>query len=310
MNKTTPFYQIIEDLRLKKNVSIDELCDGIVSTRTYYRYLNNEITIRCLTFYKLLERLHVNISELKAYFTHFSDCSIHNITSVIFNSVYNNKVNLNSTLEELKRDYPGKKAVNALLDGLIVKKEYETKQISTSAYIEKLESILKSLRDNEIKDSCYLFIFALLFSVNHKNSLLNISTLFNADICLIHYFDSLLILISLDILLSKYITLTYVDKCIFTTAYSKFKYLLPYFNVKVVYANARLYEAYFHQLNGEQDLCINCLTMYFSSISALRLDERFEEKRETAEKIFKIDMYNVFQKNKALRLDTDGYYKI
>lgn len=57
-------YEIINDIRIQKNISIKEISEYSVSKSTYYRYINGETDLNSYSFLKLLDTLHVTIEEV------------------------------------------------------------------------------------------------------------------------------------------------------------------------------------------------------------------------------------------------------
>ncbi len=67
METINDFNKIIDHLRITNDISVDELCDGIISTRTYFRYINNIQNISLSTLSLLLDRLNINYGQLASY---------------------------------------------------------------------------------------------------------------------------------------------------------------------------------------------------------------------------------------------------
>ena len=57
--------QLVEDIRIKKGMRIEDLCDDVISIRTYYRFLISGNDVSILVFIKLLDKLDINIFQLK-----------------------------------------------------------------------------------------------------------------------------------------------------------------------------------------------------------------------------------------------------
>ncbi len=65
------YYKLLDQIRIGKNMSIHELCDDIISERTYLRQMKNGSKINLTTFNKLLNRLDVRLGQFMTFMIHF-----------------------------------------------------------------------------------------------------------------------------------------------------------------------------------------------------------------------------------------------
>lgn len=69
MKRYGNYYQLIDELRVAKNKSIMDICEGIISERTYQRYMKNGNNLNFKTVARLLERLDVQLAQFISYVT-------------------------------------------------------------------------------------------------------------------------------------------------------------------------------------------------------------------------------------------------
>src|SRR5690554_1753496 len=108
------FLKNIEEIRKDRNISYDDLLEDLISSRTYFRYLNNKENIS-------LELLNYLVNKLKLT---FSDLIFYNKHKITFDSP------MNMFLYSLiKRDYV---EANQAIDlvGNIVEKNYHYQKLN------------------------------------------------------------------------------------------------------------------------------------------------------------------------------------
>ena len=78
LNTYKHYFKILEELRLSKRVTVENLCDGIISERTYYRYLASEQDIKLDVIDKLAKKLNISTQDIihHAYFVRQEDPGI------------------------------------------------------------------------------------------------------------------------------------------------------------------------------------------------------------------------------------------
>ena len=89
-DKTRDFGLFIDGLRLDRNMSRDELTEGIISSSQYKRYLRGDSSIPNSVLIQIADRLKFSISDIHLMFRSKSDKQYKKITR-IYNKIRDNK---------------------------------------------------------------------------------------------------------------------------------------------------------------------------------------------------------------------------
>lgn len=148
MESSNNYLQIVEEIRKDSRISVSELCNGIISERTYYRYLQSHNDIPYHTFIRLIDRLNIEICQLMDYFMYFqkSDSSIarfpYRVHTLNFDDI---DIHYNRIKEEVIELLP----MRLLVTAYIRKYEYLIETLSKEDYIDSLEHILDDFKDQK-----------------------------------------------------------------------------------------------------------------------------------------------------------------
>ncbi len=123
-------------------MSVDELCEGIHSTRNYRRYLNGEFNVSAKTLSAYLERLKVQIQDFISYI--YADIEAKEIEKYYFiDRVAKNHLYDTEPLYQYVIDHRTNfETEYNLLNISLVKYNYLLGRITKSAYVEQVERAL------------------------------------------------------------------------------------------------------------------------------------------------------------------------
>lgn len=284
------FYKIIDEVRAQKNISVDDLCENIISTRTYYRYLNGEVTIKFITFSRLIDRLHVSLSELSNFSMYFAkpDPGIMKFMVRMAFNTYKDIIPIYETLNEFISEIPDE---NLFISSMITKYKYDIKEIDLTEAIKQIENNVKSFQSNE--SIFYLFSSTLLYSISKDNKLLNINSLIDKLITFDYRLTPLHTIIAIDLFLNAYIDDVDINNELFTSLFKRFKDISRFFVIKQIKMDVSLFEAYIYFLNNDNDNKNTYLSKYFASLLFSYHGDFFYLKKEKIEKLFKVDMNKI-----------------
>ncbi|ABX81640.1 transcriptional regulator [Acholeplasma laidlawii] len=71
MEKYGSYYKLLDELRIAKGYTIADLCEGIISERTYLRQIKNGSKVNFTIFSRLLDRLDTGMGQFMTYMIHF-----------------------------------------------------------------------------------------------------------------------------------------------------------------------------------------------------------------------------------------------
>lgn len=146
--------KVIDQIRRNRNITIESLCDGIISHSTYSRFVNGKTTVASDSFIKLVSRLHMTLAmflqDYQGFFKLKHDYAI-------LNYAKNNRDI--AIIEELITTYSDKKSTNKwkvfderflkVAKVLHYKLNNKRNRKNISSEIEKIFTSIKIFSDND-----------------------------------------------------------------------------------------------------------------------------------------------------------------
>lgn len=141
---------LLEAFRMQIGMSVDELCEGIISKKTYFRYLKNGIGVNAYHYYKLASKLGLDYSQIiqQAFFLKKETRNLYSF----FRNIHM------FDIKGMKKKYQELKNYNAI--------NYKTSNY-IKAYLKKYEYIAGTITKNEYSD--YLIELLNNYCVNEKS---------------------------------------------------------------------------------------------------------------------------------------------
>jgi hypothetical protein len=201
------YFEIIDTIRKDNRFTINEVCKGIISERSYYRYIKKEKKISYEILTKLINRMNIDFMQFLIYVTFF-----HKDDSAIVRFPYRvqtyNFDDIDIYYEKIKEEKVEQYLPNELIGVYIKRYEYIINEITKGEYIAYLEETIDGIycsKRHGIYKNC-IESFYLLEA--EEQSIVNIdkvvAEVVNADMHenLLYYFFTLDNLIS--VIMMKY----------------------------------------------------------------------------------------------------------
>ena len=285
MNLSSDFMIILDEIRIAKKISVEYLCENIVSERTYYRMLKAK-QIRTDVFSLLLARLRVQLSELIhfAVFVRKSDSR--------FKFIYRVHTKYTSDIAEhyqaIKNYIDPDEHLDLLLKINVKKYEYASNMIDQSTYKESLKNTIDLLQSNQTF-SIYLFAIQLMILEEFDDQ-----TWF--DIEELAYklekeefsYSVIMVAICYDMLLS-YLLKSRRYTTPFKLLLKKYETFLQYFPSRFFLMRLNLYQAYVGMLTQDETQSQNSLFKYLMNARSILEEDEYRQSRELVSQIFQLD---------------------
>lgn len=283
------FCQILEKIRIDRNLSVADICDGIISERTYYRYLHSNGEMRCDIFAKLAQRLDLSSVEIVkyAFYFHKKDPGI---TKFIFRLHTRHFVDIEPIYQSILNHHEENLPLRYLLDACLKKYEYIISKITKANYISALEKIVEISNPNENNNIFVLLTRVLYFEAapdnNHYSAEFLAQTLLKVDFRM----SVMFYIIALDCLIYSNLGNNRITLDLFRLLVARFEEMLEFIDIKPFRAQKVLYQAYIHYLDGDKSKMEHFLFLYAINMSVLMGGENYYHAKTKVETLFHIDI--------------------
>lgn len=286
MSLSNDYMLVLDEIRQAKKVSIADLCQDIITERTYYRMMKS-IQVRTDIFARLTERIGVDFTEFIHYavFVKKSDSRfkfIFRVHTKFYRDIkehYEAMLNYEDPSEEL----------SLLIKVYIKTYEYESKKISQSDYEVFLNELIPALKTNE-SFNIYLFTIQLIV----KKALPNCPDFPLKEMADMLYkeefgYSVILVAICYDELLAMLLKSQNEDESM-RLLMQKFETLVTYFPSRYFLMRYHLYQAYLGKINQDQNMMNSYLYKYIiNALSMVEVDE-YQDQMTVVSRIFDIDV--------------------
>jgi len=145
MEKYGSYYRLLDVLRIAKGYTIAELCDGIISERTYLRQIKNGSKVNFTTFSKLLDRLDTGMGQFMTYMIHFdkSDTGVNRFAIRVHMYHFTDIGPIYELILKYKSD---NKIETLMVEAFKLEFEYLIKKITKEEFKIRYQVILESLK--------------------------------------------------------------------------------------------------------------------------------------------------------------------
>lgn len=284
------YFEILEEIRIEKKISVDDLCENIISTRSYFRYLNSTSPIRMDIFSKLMNRLKLDLTNIVLYGVHFKGDSAGDYRFVFrthFKS-YHDIIPIYHKALKTSQAHPK----DIVLKSFILKYEYEIGTLTKEVYIKEITALIHQMSPRQTKTVDALCIYLSLLEVKPNNQLITLSQVMDLfetlDIRMnaMYYFTSL----------ERILFLMMGNKDISIETYSNFlkeaESACKYFPIADTLINQALFNAYKHELLNQESECENMLYQYCMYAVSIYGNERMKHVINLLKKNFDMNFHS------------------
>ncbi len=304
----------IDEIRKDKGMSITELTDGIVSERSYYRYIKLEQDVNFELLEKFVKKLNVDLPALLIYslYTKKKDIGARSFLTQFYRKNYDEAFPLYTQLSTLyKKEDDQDRFVNESEEFIVVlavilkKYEYLTNKCNQEEYLDILKNKFDyffSLNDKNVNKLAFMSLFVEEFPDNKEYSLKTVFELLTDR----EYFKHgiILYLLSADRILQIIKGHNKFDIETYEKIAENFFYICYTYGDSTYIHDANFHKAIVHFRKGEQELYEDFLFKYLMGRVFLRKENEFERDVAIIKSVFDIDVMT-FQQDYAKKiLDT------
>jgi transcriptional regulator with XRE-family HTH domain len=288
MNEYKDFFYVLDQIRQQKDIRVSDLCDGIISERTYYRHLNQNTSPKMKTFEELANKLGVSPYDVLHYsiFTPMEDPSVLKFLYRVQIGLY---YDINQYYEKMLVHHNESEDVQLLIQATIKKYERSINKIDDLEYQEFLIKSVKDIENMKVKNIFNYAIYSLLFEELPTNNLINPYTLFEEVLKMESHISILVFIITCDNLLRTVIGNSLVDNELSNKLLDKLSNLLCNFRHKYFLMEEHLFIAYREYINNNTDEVLSHLYKYLINLMIMIEGEEFDKRVKKIEDTFSIN---------------------
>ena len=283
------FCRIINKIRNDRNLTIAQMCDGIISERTYYRYLHSNSEMSFEVFSKLAQRLSVDTVEVVKYAFYFNKKDP-GITRFIFRLQTKCFNDIEPIYESICNYHEKNPSLRKLLNICIKKYQFNIGKVSKSEYISTLKKNVKFSCPNETEDIFTLFARVLYFETVPANPHYSADSLARVFLKVDFRMSAMFYIVALDCLIYSIIGTKSIDEGLFRLLVTHFEKVLEFVDIKPFHMQRTLYRAYTHFLDSEKNEMEHFLFLYAINLSVLMGGENYRAAKSKVEVLFHIDV--------------------
>jgi len=288
------FCQILEKIRKDRNLSISYVCEGIISERTYYRYLRSGSEMRFDIFSKLAQRLGLDSVEIVKYAFYFNKKDP-GITKFIFRLHTKHFSDIEPIYQSVLKHKEENLSLQNLLNACIAKYEWIVGKITKEEHVSTLGKSLEYLNAKENDNIFTLFTRVLYFETLPDSTLYSAESLAQAILKTDFRMGFIFYVIALDCLMYSVIGSDKIPIETFRLLTARFEEILELVDIKTFHMQKALYKAYLHFLDGQIKEMKRLLFLYAMNLSVLAGGESYCQAKKKVEALFNIN-FTVFLK--------------
>ncbi len=252
MNETVSYMMLIESLRKRKHLSIHDLTDGLMSTKTYHRYKTGKNAVSINTISRLVLKMNADIIDLLYYHIRYFDDNIR-LESYILGMLVGEDDSVHKAYRKLRQNIADEYDKRICIELLYHKYLHQTNMMTDEEY-----SIYVMLRDLELKDrrnNLYTLLCKLICCIGLGGAEVDKCTWFLKEYQKPDLYKQKvpLYLASLDYLLGGAMTFGYSDMDLYQQTLDCFKRVAEVYESKNSVYQALMYQAYIHYKKGEME---------------------------------------------------------
>ncbi len=282
------YFSILEEIRVERKVSVEDLCENIISVRTYYRYLKDMSPINITVFTKLLDRLNLELTALTIYGIHFR-AENNGTAAFIFRVHFHSHHDIIPIYQRVLNLNPKEDIDFYSLKSFILKYEYDVGIINNEEYERKLIELLEKTKNHSKMDIRLMSIYLSLLEIKPKNDYITLNEVIDIVMGIDFRINALYYYLALD----RVIQLLIRKKTTTKEQYEQFldhaKVIFDHFYFRDALMNYAFYEAFKAKINKEKENLNNKL--YKHAIYSLSRygNQQIQKVITTFKKTFDID---------------------
>ena len=288
LNTYKHYFKILEELRLSKRVTVENLCDGIISERTYYRYLASEQDIKLDVIDKLAKKLNVSTQDIihHAYFVRQEDPGI---TRFIYRVHVSHHNDIEPLYQKVKTLSLESESFQKALDVHVHKYTYQTSRIRKETYLETLKTHALSLEQYAHHDINAALTLSLFVKDHPEGKQVNVLKIYDYLIEKGMTTEPLFVIFTIDNLLDAAINHGVQDFELFKQLTQTLGNILQGFAHKFFSTQYRLYQSYIH--HREQNIPSRDLFLYkhIIGIAILHGGDAYKNALKRIKDLFDVD---------------------
>jgi transcriptional regulator with XRE-family HTH domain len=308
MTSFSYYIRVLDELRNAKGMSVSELCDNVISERTYYRYMHSVQEVKFDVFKKLAEKLGIDTYDI-IHYAMFVRTGDPGITKFLYR-VHIRYFNDIETFYELAKNYQEPhQEYRSLIQAYVKKYEAMSGRITQDEYRVYLQSLVSTIQSYAMQTVYGVGIAALYVIEFPQDPVIRIAAVLERLIEIDHKMSLLLMIITLDLVLDKTIGTDLVDPTLLLKGVAKIEQIVPYFPHKFFLMHYYLYNAYQMQTEAKPKDRDEALYYYLSTLILLEGHEIYQTSIERVTRVFGIDPI-AFVKERSLALFASEQFHI
>ncbi len=285
------YYEALEELRIMNNITVSDLCDGVIDERSYYRYLSNDRDASLKVLMRLLENIKIPMISFLNYTTH-SRTSDGSADSIRF--IYRAHVRKYDDIEvhysNVKKGVRPDKPFNIVICAYILHYEFKINKITLEDYSKRSLALLKLLPP---ENDLFTLPPRLLHYFNTNQTDLTILTEYGTSIRDLDFRLQPLFAMNIYELYLRIAALNHQFKVPYTfEIYDKLNTLLGYFLNRYYTVFGYVYGSYLEYSKGNKDY-LKPLLKYFHSILILTDTREIKETADFVKLVFNVNIYDL-----------------
>lgn len=252
MEKFGNYYKLLDELRIAKSMTIQDLCEGLRSERTYLRHMQNGSKVNFTTFTKLLTKLGINLAQFMTYMIHFNkvDNGVTRFTSRVHFAHFMDIDPIYERILEFKSSNP---IEELMVKAFILTYELEIEKINKAQFKVSYGTLLNDLQALKA-DTIISSLIEFMYHIHFKDeSLVDVAALgqkllnYNSTLSLFYY------IMFLDLFMYYLTKEKYEDIVLYEKLLDKLTVYLQYLHIKNFELTIETYSAYLHHIQGDID---------------------------------------------------------
>lgn len=296
MESIQNLFEILDEIRKSKNVSVSDLCQNIISERTYYRYLKGNSTIKFEIYNQLMKRLNASINDV-IYYSFFVRKGDPGLTRFTYRQHLRYHKDINDVYVSVKDYQPENKVLQIVFNVSLRRYEYSIGKLTKKEFRSFYESILTEIKEVDMPNIFATYVYSMFF-IDFPNDIHSSDQTLDEIIGYILAFNRgesiIFAMNTMDNILKLVTEKVMVNKLIYKNLVNKFQETVDIFTVKYYLMRFQLYKAYLFKIEDKKNQMKEYLLRYIANVMSLLHGEYYDEAISFIEKTFEINAMDYF----------------
>lgn len=302
------YFQALDELRESFNVSVSALCEGIISERSYFRYLKSDDNISFSEFNKLLERLNVTLGQFINY-TVLVRNTDNVVNKFISRVVFETFTDIEPYYQKILTLEPEDLLFDLVVKAYIKRYEYLSGKINKQEYFHELEGIRTSLLANSPLNIYSIIINVLYDELLENTAIESLQQIINTLLSLDFSLGAFYYIHALDIILDKYLLTNLISEETKLKLVNRFIQVLNHTPIKPLLMKKYFYQSYLSYINNNQVEFEELLLLYSINLITIYNGKQLQKGKEKVQKAFDYD-FDEFLINASKKVFTSSLFEI